>query len=56
MKIIEEKTLEDTIYHIIEKNYNTYRGTTEAALHSSEEIADLLKEILTNKKSFENEN
>ena len=50
---MDRSDLLDKIEEIQHKNYNFFRGTNEAELHTREEIADLFFEIINSKKDAE---
>jgi hypothetical protein len=49
-------TLSYEILEIIEKNYNTFKGTNEAELHSSFEIAKLFEQRILEFTKWKDEN
>jgi len=42
---MSKEDLQEVIREIIERNYNEYMGSSEAFLHASEEIVDLIDEL-----------
>lgn len=43
------------ILNIIQSNYNKFKGTNEAELQTSDEIAELFNDLLSKLKSLESE-